>query len=39
MNRIRMVNVKLTLSYDGTEFSGWQLQPNQRTVQGCVEEA
>ena len=34
-----MVNVKLTLSYDGTEFSGWQLQPNQRTVQGCVEEA
>ena len=39
MNSNGMVNVKFTLSYDGTDFSGWQLQPNQRTVQGCVEDA
>jgi len=27
-------NWKLTLAYDGTEFSGWQVQPGERTVQG-----
>ena len=24
----------LTLQYEGTHFSGWQIQPNQRTIQG-----
>ena len=31
--------LKLTLAYDGTAFAGWQMQANQRTVQGVVEEA
>ncbi|WIF95559.1 tRNA pseudouridine(38-40) synthase TruA [Caminicella sporogenes] len=34
-----MKNVKLTISYDGTNFSGWQIQPNTRTVQGEIEKA
>lgn len=32
-----MKNVLLTIAYDGTNFSGWQRQPEQRTVQGEVE--
>lgn len=31
--------MKLTLSYDGTRFVGWQVQPNGRSVQAEVERA
>jgi tRNA pseudouridine38-40 synthase len=31
--------VKLILSYDGTRFVGWQVQPNGRSVQSEVEKA
>jgi tRNA pseudouridine38-40 synthase len=34
-----MRNLKLTLSYDGSDFSGWQTQPERRTVQQTLEEA
>ena len=34
-----MRNLKLTLSYDGTDFFGWQTQPDKRTVQETLEKA
>lgn len=34
-----MARLKLTLAYDGTDFSGWQLQSEDRTVQGELERA
>src|ERR1700751_175822 len=35
----RMRNLKMTLSYDGTDFSGWQVQPDAVTVQGTLASA
>lgn len=29
----------MTLAYDGHLFHGFQVQPHQRTVQGCIEQA
>ena len=34
-----MRNIKLEISYDGTDFSGWQRQPKQRTVEGVITKA
>lgn len=34
-----LVRVRLDLSYDGTGFAGWAIQPGQRTVCGVVTEA
>jgi tRNA pseudouridine38-40 synthase len=34
-----MRNFKLILSYDGTDFQGWQTQPGYRTVQETLETA
>ncbi len=31
-----MRNLKLIVSYDGSEFAGWQVQPNAATVQGTL---
>lgn len=32
-------NIRLTLAYDGTDYSGWQVQKNAETIQGVVEAA
>lgn len=34
-----MRNIRLTLSYDGGAYAGWQVQPAARTVQGELESA
>ena len=34
-----MRNLKLVLAYDGSEFSGWQIQPDAATVQGTLASA
>src|SRR5580765_4220901 len=34
-----MRNLKLVLAYDGTEFSGWQVQPDAATIQGTLASA
>jgi tRNA pseudouridine38-40 synthase len=34
-----MRNLKLILSYDGSEFAGWQVQPDAPRVQGTLASA
>jgi tRNA pseudouridine38-40 synthase len=34
-----LVRLRLGISYDGTEFSGWARQPARRTVQETIEQA
>ncbi|MCJ7576966.1 MAG: tRNA pseudouridine(38-40) synthase TruA [candidate division Zixibacteria bacterium] len=31
-------NIKLEIEYEGTDFSGWQIQPKLRTVQGEIQD-
>jgi len=34
-----MRNLKIVLAYDGSEFSGWQVQPDAATIQGALASA
>jgi len=34
-----MRNIKLIIEYDGTNYHGWQIQPNKVTVQEVIEKA
>jgi tRNA pseudouridine38-40 synthase len=34
-----MRNLKIVLTYDGSEFSGWQVQPDAATIQGTLASA
>lgn len=33
------MNIKLTIEYDGTNYHGWQVQPNGKTIQEVLEQA
>jgi tRNA pseudouridine38-40 synthase len=37
MSNLARRTIKLTLAYDGTDFAGWQIQADARTVQGTVQ--
>lgn len=34
-----MRNIRIGLAYDGTAYSGWQVQPGQPTIQAAIESA
>ena len=38
-NRTPVRNIRLTVSYEGTRYHGWQLQPNAITVEETLKEA
>ena len=31
-------NIKLIITYDGTDYAGWQRQKNKKTIQGVIED-
>jgi tRNA pseudouridine38-40 synthase len=33
------VNIKITVEYDGTQYCGWQIQPNGESIQAVLERA
>ena len=34
-----MRNIRLDVAYDGTDYSGWQRQADDRSIQGAIEDA
>ncbi|MHC4338534.1 MAG: tRNA pseudouridine(38-40) synthase TruA [Planctomycetota bacterium] len=32
-------NIRLTITYDGSEYHGWQIQPGHKTIQGTLTDA
>ena len=36
---INMRNIRLTIQYDGTDFSGYEIQPDKKSVRGEIEKA
>lgn len=34
-----MKNIAFLIEYDGTEYGGWQIQPNVMTIQECIQNA
>jgi tRNA pseudouridine38-40 synthase len=34
---MNILNYRMLLQYDGTDYAGWQIQSNQRTIQGTVQ--
>ena len=34
-----MRRIKLIVAYDGTEYSGWQIQPEAPTIEMCLDKA
>ena len=34
-----MKRIKLTVAYDGTNYHGWQVQPNGITIEGVLNQA
>ena len=39
MKLLKINNIKLTIEYNGSNYSGWQSQKNEKTVQGEIEKA
>jgi tRNA pseudouridine38-40 synthase len=37
--RLYFMRYKLTIEYDGTDYHGWQVQPNGRTIQAVLQGA
>jgi tRNA pseudouridine38-40 synthase len=36
---LTLQNWKATIAYDGTDYSGWQIQPGEQTIQGEIQAA